>query len=75
MPQGNSIKALALKVLRNAAIIGQGPQTCSTPISEDVEHGMEQSVEHAQFCAGCYSIGVIDGRERFIHPPKGKCLQ
>ncbi len=21
-------------------------------------------------CAGCYSIGVIDGRERFIHPPK-----
>jgi hypothetical protein len=21
-------------------------------------------------CAGCYSVGVIDGRERFIHPPK-----
>lgn len=21
-------------------------------------------------CAGCYSLGVIDGRERFIHPPK-----
>ena len=20
--------------------------------------------------AGCYSIGVFDGRERFIHPPK-----
>ncbi len=23
-------------------------------------------------CGGCYSIGVIDSRERFIHPPKGK---
>ena len=23
-------------------------------------------------CAGCYSIGVLDGRERFIHRPKGK---
>ncbi|HWP84015.1 MAG TPA: hypothetical protein VNN17_02405 [Terriglobia bacterium] len=23
-------------------------------------------------CAGCYSIGVVDGRERFLHPPKGK---
>lgn len=23
-------------------------------------------------CAGCYSVGVIDGRERFLHPPKGK---
>ena len=22
-------------------------------------------------CGGCYSVGVIDGRERFIHPPKG----
>ena len=21
-------------------------------------------------CASCYSVGVIDGRERFIHPPK-----
>jgi len=21
-------------------------------------------------CAGCYSIGAVDGRERFIHPPK-----
>ena len=21
-------------------------------------------------CGGCYSVGVIDGRERFIHPPK-----
>lgn len=21
-------------------------------------------------CAGCYSIGTIDGRERFVHPPK-----
>jgi hypothetical protein len=21
-------------------------------------------------CAGCYSVGTIDGRERFIHPPK-----
>jgi hypothetical protein len=21
-------------------------------------------------CAGCYSIGVIDGSERHIHPPK-----
>jgi hypothetical protein len=21
-------------------------------------------------CAGCYSVGEIDGRERFIHPPK-----
>ena len=21
-------------------------------------------------CAGCYSVGVIDGQERFIHPPK-----
>lgn len=21
-------------------------------------------------CAGCYSVGKIDGRERFIHPPK-----
>lgn len=21
-------------------------------------------------CAGCYSIGEIDGRERFMHPPK-----
>lgn len=20
-------------------------------------------------CAGCYSVGVLDGRERFIHPP------
>ena len=24
------------------------------------------------FCAGCYCIGVIDGRERFLHPPRGK---
>ena len=22
-------------------------------------------------CGGCYSIGMIDGRERFLHPPKG----
>jgi hypothetical protein len=21
-------------------------------------------------CGGCYSLGVLDGRERFIHPPK-----
>lgn len=21
-------------------------------------------------CAGCYSVGVLDGRERFIHPPR-----
>lgn len=21
-------------------------------------------------CAGCYSVGVVDGVERFIHPPK-----
>lgn len=21
-------------------------------------------------CGGCYSVGVIDGRERFLHPPK-----
>lgn len=21
-------------------------------------------------CGGCYSVGVLDGRERFIHPPK-----
>ena len=21
-------------------------------------------------CAGCYSIGVVDVRERFLHPPK-----
>lgn len=21
-------------------------------------------------CAGCYSVGSIDGRERFIHPPQ-----
>lgn len=21
-------------------------------------------------CGGCYSIGVIDGKERFLHPPK-----
>jgi hypothetical protein len=21
-------------------------------------------------CAGCYSVGIMDGRERFIHPPK-----
>jgi len=25
-------------------------------------------------CSGCYSIGVIDGRERFLHPPKGKAI-
>ena len=23
-------------------------------------------------CAGCYAVGVVDGRERFLHPPKGK---
>jgi hypothetical protein len=22
------------------------------------------------YCGGCYLVGVIDGRERFIHPPK-----
>lgn len=21
-------------------------------------------------CGGCYSVGVIDGKERFLHPPK-----
>jgi hypothetical protein len=21
-------------------------------------------------CAGCYSVGLLDGRERFIHPPR-----
>ena len=21
-------------------------------------------------CAGCYSVGILDGRERFIHPPR-----
>jgi hypothetical protein len=21
-------------------------------------------------CAGCYSVGEIDGRERFVHPPR-----
>ena len=21
-------------------------------------------------CAGCYSIGVVDGNEQFLHPPK-----
>ena len=21
-------------------------------------------------CAGCYSVGVVDGKERFLHPPK-----
>jgi hypothetical protein len=21
-------------------------------------------------CAGCYSIGVVDDNERFLHPPK-----
>ncbi len=21
-------------------------------------------------CAGCYSVGIMDGRERFVHPPK-----
>ncbi|HZT71726.1 MAG TPA: hypothetical protein VFC10_18495 [Terriglobia bacterium] len=23
-----------------------------------------------ELCAGCYSVGIIDGRERFIHPPR-----
>jgi hypothetical protein len=23
-------------------------------------------------CAGCYSVGVVDGRERYIHPPIGR---
>ena len=26
-------------------------------------------------CKGCYSVGVIDGRERYIHPPKGKPIE
>ena len=21
-------------------------------------------------CAGCYSVGIMGGRERFVHPPK-----
>lgn len=21
-------------------------------------------------CQGCYSVGVVDGRERFLHPPR-----
>lgn len=21
-------------------------------------------------CGGCYSVGVVDGKERFLHPPK-----
>lgn len=21
-------------------------------------------------CAGCYSVGILDGLERFIHPPR-----
>jgi hypothetical protein len=25
-----------------------------------------------EYCAGCYSVGVVDGRERFVHPPKGR---
>jgi hypothetical protein len=24
----------------------------------------------APHCGGCYSVGEINGRERFIHPPK-----
>ena len=25
-----------------------------------------------EYCSGCYSVGMVDGRERWIHPPRAK---
>jgi hypothetical protein len=50
--------------------------TTVTSITQAASDALKPSEEQnpycpgSDLCAGCYSIGVLDGRERFIHPPK-----
>lgn len=64
------IKSLAMSVLRRHGVVASQSQ----PL-EAGEIGVRLAQTALAPCgstdsAGCYSVGVIDGRERFIHPPK-----
>lgn len=32
--------------------------------------GRLERLERAPDCGGCYSVGMTDGGERFLHPPR-----
>lgn len=45
-------------------------------VSADLERAGEIKLgcPGSEKCTGCYSIGAVDGRERFLHPPRGKAI-
>jgi hypothetical protein len=60
---------------RSMKAVAEEPCNESNELNEKRPVHAQEPVERAgcpgpEQCAGCYSVGVIDGRERFIHPPK-----
>lgn len=85
LAQHGSLKTLAVGVLERNTAARQACNTAPDDVLQrDATH--DATMQHScdtpeppsrspqcpgpEVCAGCYSVGVIDGRERFIHPPK-----
>jgi hypothetical protein len=67
------IKSLALSVLRRHGVISaqsHAIEAGETRVRPSETERAPLSRCHSPECAGCYSVGTIDGRERFIHPPR-----
>ena len=68
-----NIKSLAISVLRRHALASSQSHpraTVETRMGLPETGAAKAARCGSPKCAGCYSVGVIDGRERFIHPPK-----
>lgn len=63
----------ALAAIRGV-LEGEGQPQSASQTAPEVQPGelpaRSPQCPGPELCAGCYSIGAIDGRERFIHPPK-----